>query len=388
MKKSIAAGLILTLLLTGCAPQFDKEQEVVQDKDETEKAIIPKYQISDDYYKMLLPFEPSKARGMVVSNLNTRYDIEEFETGLMRIAQNDFDTDKYVFKEGQVLDKDTISSWLERKYTKEQLKEKKMSPEENVGLNPLDSGAGDIETRSKEKPIYLAHILEHDYLQKSKDNKEVSMGGAVIGLALNSIYYYQKEAYGATYDVELSEKKIREEGEKIAAEVLKRLRKMDEFKNVPITIALFEQVENSSVVPGNFIQYTHSDSGSKIGKWQKVNEKYFVFPSTDAEKEYRDDVSQFKKFKQDVEEFFPNFNGVIGKAFYADDQIQELNIEIPIQFYGNSEAIGFTQYLTGLVMEHFPEYISVQVSITSVNGPEALIVRKSGDDEPYVHIYK
>ena len=60
---------------------------------------------------------------------------------------------------------------------------------------------------------------------------------------------------------------------------------------------------------------------------------------------------------------------------------------IPIQFYGRSEAIGFTQYVTGLVLEHFPNYISVSVSVTSVDGPEALIVRKANEAEPFVHIY-
>ena len=79
---------------------------------------------------------------------------------------------------------------------------------------------------------------------------------------------------------------------------------------------------------------------------------------------------------------------VIGRAFYMDDQLQSLNIDIPIQFYGNSEAIGFTQYVAGLVMERFPKYIAVQVSITSVNGPEALIVREANQDEPTVHIYE
>ena len=75
-----------------------KKQEVVQDsKDKEETAIIPKYKISDEYYQTILPFEPSKARGLVVSNLNTRYDIEEFENGLMRIAQTQFSTQKIIY---------------------------------------------------------------------------------------------------------------------------------------------------------------------------------------------------------------------------------------------------------------------------------------------------
>lgn len=389
MRKHSIWGLLLVLLLAGCAPSFDDEQEVVQDsKDKEETAIIPKYKISDEYYQTILPFEPSKARGLVVSNLNTRFDIEEFENGLMRLAQTQFDPDDYYFQEGQVLDSSTISSWLNRKYTKSQLKEEELKESENVGLNPMDSGKGDIKKRSEENPIYLAHILEHDYLTKTKDNK-VELNGIVIGLALNSVYYYQKEEYGATYEAKIDSKKLKAEGEKIADEVLKRLRKMDKLKDVPITIALFEQNEKSSVVPGNFISYTNiSENSNRIGKWNDLNEKYYLFPSTAAEKKYRDDVNSFTNFKEDVEEYFPNFNGVIGRAFYMDEQLQSLNIDIPIQFYGNSEAIGFTQYVAGLVMERFPSYIAVQVSITSTNGAEALIVREANQDEPTVHIYE
>ncbi|MFE5430026.1 CamS family sex pheromone protein [Peribacillus simplex] len=389
MRKHSILGMILILLLAGCAPSFEDKQEVVQDsKDKKETAIIPKYKISEEYYQTILPFEPSKARGLVVSNLNTRYDIEEFENGLMRLAQTQFDPEDYLFQEGQMLDSSTISSWLNRKYTDSQLKEKKMKASENLGLNPVDPGKGDIDKRNEENPIYLAHILEHNYLVKTKDNS-VSLGGVVIGLALNSVHYYQKEAFGATYENKIDSKKLKQEGEKIAAEVLKRLRKNDKLKNVPITIALFEQNEKSSVVPGNFISYTNIDKNSdNIGKWTNLNEEYFLFPSASAEKKYRDDVNTFTNFKEDVEEYFPNFNGVIGRAFYMDDQLQSLNIDIPIQFYGNSEAIGFTQYVAGLVMERFPNYIAVQVSITSVNGPEALIVREANQDEPTVHIYE
>ncbi|UZD47359.1 CamS family sex pheromone protein [Peribacillus frigoritolerans] len=389
MRKHSILGMILILLLAGCAPSFEDKQEVVQDsKDKKETAIIPKYKISEEYYQTILPFEPSKARGLVVSNLNTRYDIEEFENGLMRLAQTQFDPEDYLFQEGQMLDSSKISSWLNRKYTDSQLKEKKMKASENLGLNPVDPGKGDIDKRNDENPIYLAHILEHNYLVKTKDNS-VSLGGVVIGLALNSVHYYQKEAFGATYENKIDSKKLKQEGEKIAAVVLKRLRNMDKLKNVPITIALFEQNEKSSVVPGNFISYTNIDKNSNnIGKWTNLDEEYFLFPSAAAEKKNRDDVNTFTNFKEDVEEYFPNFNGVIGRAFYMDDQLQSLNIDIPIQFYGNSEAIGFTQYVAGLIMERFPNYIAVQVSITSVNGPEALIVREANQDEPTVHIYE
>lgn len=382
----------VVLLLAACAPNFEQEDKIVQEEDAetSEKAIIPKYKISDDYYRTFMPFEPGEARGLVVNNLNTRYDIYEFETGLLRIAQNTFDTNKFVFKEGQYLDSSTVSSWLNRKYTEAQLKERDMKEEDNVGLNPVDPGSGDIDTRNEENPIYLAHILEHNYLEEVGGKEGTyKLGGVVIGLAMNSIHYYQKEAYGATYETTISHEKLEAEGKKIASEVVKRLRQMDELKQVPITIALFEQKSRSSVVPGNFFAFAEVGKGSsEIGGWQEVREKYVLFPSDSALKDHREDMTWFQNFKQDVEEFFPNYNGVVGKGFYLDDQLQTLTISIPIQFYGKSEAIGFTQYVTGLVMEHFPDYVAVEVNVSSVYGQEAVIVRNPNQDEPFVHVYQ
>lgn len=390
MRKFSLLALSLVFLLSACAPNFQKQNEVVETKEKVKgKAIIPKYNISDSYYRTILPFEPGEARGLVVNNINTRYDLNEFETGLMRIAQNTFDTEKYLFREGQEIKEETVRLWLNRKYTKEQLKDKKLNgkklkEEDNIGLNPVDTG----KKGEPSSPIYLAHILEHDYLIKNEEDK-VNLGGVTIGLALNSVYYYKKTSDGDTFEKKVPHAELVREGKKIATEVVKRMRTMKNLKDVPITIALFEQKNKSSVVPGNFITYSTVDKGSStINSWEKVNEKYFLFPSTDAQDEHRDDVTAFLNFKQDVEEYFPNYNGVIGRAFYIGDQLHDLNITIPIQFYGKTEGIGFTQYVTGLVMEHFPKYLSVSVSVTSVDGPEALIVRKANETEPFVHIYQ
>ncbi|MDQ0201622.1 CamS family sex pheromone protein [Neobacillus ginsengisoli] len=381
MRKLSLLALSLVFLLSACAPNFQQQDQVVQTKNSSKgKAIIPKYNISDNYYRTILPFEPGETRGMTVANLNTRYDIDEFETGLMRIAQNNFPTDKYLFREGQEIKRDTVKLWLNRKFTAGQLAANKMKDSDNIGLNPTDDGSGTT-------PIYLSQILEHDYLTKD-DKGNVSLGGVTIGLALNSVYYYQTVQYGPTYEKIIPVNEMESQGKSIAAEVIKRLRSMKDLQNVPITIALFAEQSKSSVVPGNFFAYAGVDKGSaNIGNWQPVNEKYYLFPSTDAQDAHRDDVTAFLNFKQDVEQYFPNFNGVIGKAFYVGDQLQNLDITIPIQFYGKTEAIGFTQYVTGLVMEHFPKYIAVSVSVTSVDGPEAIIVRKANETEPFVHIY-
>ena len=43
--------------------------------------------------------------------------------------------------------------------------------------------------------------------------------------------------------------------------------------------------------------------------------------------------------------------------------------------------------MTGEVMDQFPKGLQVEVNVTSVNGPEALVVKKANADEPYIHIY-
>ena len=74
----------------------------------------------------------------------------------------------------------------------------------------------DISERNEKNPIYLAHILEHDYLVKGENDK-VSLGGVVIGLALNSVHYYQEIQYGATFEKKIAHDVVEREGKEIAA---------------------------------------------------------------------------------------------------------------------------------------------------------------------------
>ncbi|AWP38398.1 MULTISPECIES: CamS family sex pheromone protein [Heyndrickxia] len=380
--------IISMVLLAGCSPGFGSDNKVVQkSNNKKETSVVSSYQISDQYYKNIYPYKTSKSRGLVVSNLNTSYDIEEFETGLMRVAQRNYPPDDYLFQEGQYLTSDTITKWLNRKYTVDQLKKKGLKEQDNVGLNPVNDEKGSAKQQNEKNPIYLAQILEQDYLTKdSKGN--VKLSGVAIGLALNSVYYYQTEKYGSTYDVNISQKTLDEKGKQIASEVVQRLRKMDGLKNVPITIGLYKQQSKDSVIPGNYFAYaTVPANSTSADDWKNINEKYYLFPSDDAEKAHRDDEKTFENFKTDIEDFFPNYTGCIGRARYSDGQLADLSIDIPIQFYGQAEVIAFTQYVAGLVVKTFPDYVNLQVSITANNEAKALIVRQSKAKDPTVHIY-
>lgn len=369
-------AIVAAALLVGCVPSNKKETELTQEtqQEKAETTIIPSIQIDDSYYRTLTPYKQSASRGLVVSNIFTKYDMKEVETGLMRLSQNEFDTENYFFQEGQYLAESTVKDWLAR------------SSQTKDGLNPPTTDAMSAEERATKAPIYLSHIVEQNYLTKTSDNK-VKLGGISIGLSLNSIYYYQKEKYGEYYEEPIPEAKLVEQGKKMAAEIVSRLRTRDELKDIPIVVGLFKQKARNDIIPGTYFSYGVAKAGQNdVADWKGIDEEYVLFPTSESQDVYRDVSNNFKNFKQDVDKYFSNYTSVIGKGFYQNKKIQKLTIEVPIQFYGKSEIIGFTQYLTGVLINQF-DNINVEVNITSINGPEAMIVKNASEKEPYVHIY-
>jgi protein involved in sex pheromone biosynthesis len=376
MRSLGACLMVAILLLSGCVPNFEKNEEIVQENDETqETAIVPNFKISDQYYRTVLPFKASESRGLVVNRINNRLDIDEFETGLMRMSNNTFPSDTYLYQDGQYLDSETVSSWLSRQ------------DKDPLGLNPPEVKKGTLKEQNEKSPIYLSHLLEQNYLKKDNGGK-AELGGISIGLALNSVHYYnQEDGYPRKYPI--PDAIIEQQGKKMAEEVIKRIRAIEGLEGIPIVIGIFREEAKSSVVPGNFFAVAEVKAKSnKIDKWTVVKEKYYLLPSSDAQKDYRDDHTRMLNFKAEIDGYFPNYTGVIGRGFYQDEQLTELTIDIPMQFYGKAEVVGFTQYVTGLIMEHFPNYISVKCYVSSINGPEAIIIRDANTEEPYVHIYQ
>ncbi|GLC90446.1 CamS family sex pheromone protein [Lysinibacillus piscis] len=370
-------AIVAAALLVGCVPSMKKSTELTQEtqQEQAETTMIPSVQIDESFYKSLIPYKESASRGLVVSNIYTKYDMKEAETGLMRLSQQQFNTKDYNFQEGQYLAESTVKDWLAR------------SSQVETGLNPPTTDSMSAEERATKAPIYLAHIIEQNYLKKSDDNK-VKLGGISIGLAMNSIYYYQKEKYGEYYEQAIDEGALIEQGKKMAAEIVSRLRTQDELKDVPIVVGLFKQKARNDIVAGTYFNVGVAKAGQNdVSDWQAIDEEYVLFPTDDAQEVYRDVSHKFKNFKLEVDKYFSNYTSVIGKGFYQNKKIQKLTLEVPIQFFSTAEIIGFTQYLTGLLLNHF-DNIHVEVSITSVNGPEALIIKDANDKEPYVHIYE
>ncbi|HEX7066192.1 MAG TPA: CamS family sex pheromone protein [Bacillales bacterium] len=401
---------VFLLFLSGCTPGFNKENETKKIVKETEEKgkqakqvkITPRVETTEEYYRTVVDFEPGAARGHILYGVGNRLDIDELETGLMDISKSAFPPDQYIYRDGQYLGQDTLESWLENKdMNKYKTQNGKVKPYNPLGLNPeLPKNYHDFSWEKKKQflenhPSYLSYVVEQNYLVKAGDDK-LKLGGISIAISMSRIFTYEiEDDKGLIHSGEVmldNQEKIKEKARQFAGMILKRIRKMEELKEVPIVIGLYQEETSESVVPGHYFAKTVVDAGDhSIGDWKAIQESHVLFPSDEADRNHKADADRFEKFKDDIQKYFPNFVGVIGKAYYKNHELQHLRIEIPIKFYAQTEVISFTQYVTGLVSKShnpFPKEVPLEVYISSTAGPEALIIRKPNMDEPFVHIFR
>ncbi|MFC4401675.1 CamS family sex pheromone protein [Gracilibacillus xinjiangensis] len=382
MKQVRYGLLVLILLLTACAPQFGQspEETVIdetQDEAQQETAIIPKYNLSEESYRVLIDSNLSQARGVITNQIANRVDIDELEEGLRRHSTDVYNPETYYFQEGQYLTKDILYSWLER-YDEDS---------DPLGLNPEINESGDPVENEKENPKYLSHILEQNYLTKS-DGEVMELSGISIGIAMKSVYRFQTEIGGPYYYEEIPEDEMMKEANELAGEIVQRIRETEGLEDVPIMLAVYREASQSSLVPGSFVAKTNiAGDSSSVGDWQKIDEEYVLFTSSKGENNYPETWATIVDFEADISSYFPNYVSVIGKGFFREGQLYNLEIDIPVAFYGKAELIGFTQYVYGLVVAAFPNNYKLEINITSGDKVEALIVRDAGEEEGFVHIY-
>ena len=284
MKRTIILLISTIFILTACSNDKDKksDQDTNQSKDSHSsqvKQVATDKNVQGDDYRTILPFKESQSRGLLQDNMANSYNSEGFESGLLELSKEVFPTDKYLYQDGQFLDKKTINAYLDPKYTKKEIdnmsekEKKKKKANENLGLNPSHQGETDPTKIAEKSPAYLSNILEQDFYGNS-DSKGKNIKGMTIGLAMNSKYYYQKEKDGETYSKKLDDKEIEKQGKAMASEMLSRLRENSDLKDIPIHFAIYKQSSQESITPGEFIAGATADDGqTKINDWKSINEK-------------------------------------------------------------------------------------------------------------------
>ena len=374
MNKKIIATLAATVfLLSACSDPTGESTttDPANPTGKTTKTTTTSHQLSNDYYKTVVnngSYQISKTRGSTLG-LNSNFNLKAFETGLMSLSQLHFDTDNYYFQEGQYITDKMANNWLKR-----------YSEKNKKGLNPEDNGKDEPTERT---PYYLNSVLEQDYMIKKED--KYALGGISIGLSMNAIDYYQKVEFGADYETKISRDELLKQGKVMADKIVQQLREIDGVGNVPIAVGIFEQTPKDSLAGGSFIIEAVSEKGTtKVGNRKALNQKKVIFPLVE---ETSNELSNFENFKAEVENFFPNLSGVTAEASYTDEQLVKMKITINTQFYGESEIIGFTQYVADKATTFLPPNIPIEITIGSINGTESFMARKTGETKFYTHIF-
>ncbi|KRN03091.1 hypothetical protein FD13_GL000845 [Levilactobacillus senmaizukei DSM 21775 = NBRC 103853] len=319
-------------------------------------------------------YQTSKSRGVTNSqDSGNTYNVKSFENGMLGVSKNVFSTKKYVFQEGQYLKTTTVQNWLDRK--------SKSNPD---GLNPANNGST---APTKRNPVYIQALEEQDYMIQK--NNKLSLGGMTIGIAVNSVDYYKKTQYGATFETKITKAEGEAYAKKAANTVLQRLRKQSGLKNVPIVIAVYRQASNDSLVGGSFLSYSENKAGAtSVSSWKALDEKNYVFPiESGSSSPNSNDESSFTNFKSEVENFFPNLSGVTAQAHYNGKTLTGMHVNITTQFYSQTEIINFTQYLQTAAQKYLPSSVPIDITVSSTDGVQSFLSRASGEKKFSSHVF-
>lgn len=317
-------------------------------------------------------YTTSKARGVNASQNDNTFNLKSFESGLTNVSKKVYSTKSYVFQEGQYLTTNTVTNWLGRK-----------SSNNKTGLNPTKG-----ETDGKRNPIYIQQIEEQDYMKES--GSDLKLHGITIGIGLNSVDYYQKKTDGPEYSQKISDADLKKYGEEAAQKILTRLRQKKALKNVPITIALYKQASNDSLVGGTFFQY-NVNNGTSLASWKNLDIKNKVFPkasdSTTSNSDGQSDNNTFSNFKTQIQSFFPNLSGVTAQAQYTDGSLSGMHITVTTQFYSQTEITSFTEYIAQAAQKYLPSGIPIDIKIQSASEMQAFVYRDSGGKKFSSHVF-
>ncbi|MDN6326583.1 MAG: CamS family sex pheromone protein, partial [Alkalibacterium sp.] len=378
MKKKVLLRLIIAqaLFLVACDNSIDSNDSSEANQGQENKETIIKEQIDSDYYRPVITedgtYAPSKNRG-ITRSLNSNVNMRTFEVDLMRHSQPYFSVDDYFFQEGQYLSSELVTSWLRREEASEAESDEE-SDKQMQGLNPP---ANESEDAGERVPNILNSILEQNFYIQTENGLEFA--GVSIGLALNSVDYYQLAQYEATYEQEISREKVLEEGQRIGNEVVSRIRNIEGLENIPVMIGLYEQSARDDLAPGTFIATGLSEKDqTEVSDWKKINEERVIFPLEGMQSAVG---NNFANFKSEVENFFPNVSGVTGLGHYIENQLVDLEISVTTQFYGKGEMIAFTQFLNEAGKTYLPGNVPTQINVESLNGMESYLNRENDKKE-------
>ena len=316
-------------------------------------------------YEIMQPAKTNVSRGLILSNLNNILDVTEIEQELMELSVNHFSTNKFYMQEGQYLDENIISQWLDRK------------SKEGFGLNPsIKDSTGDVVKDQKSNPRILAHVLEHNYINKENGKLE----GISLAISLNEFYDFRVTddkglVHTGQVKVDSNDDNVNDVenyGKEIAEVIIKDIRNNNKIPNVPIYLTLYQGSNINGILPETFIP-----EGDRIDKWTDIDIKNYTFPSDSL---YSLDKGTYDKlliFKEDIQKFFGHLNlKIIGKLRYQNGELIDLKLDVNVPLINDPELIGLLQLtgdkLNAVLVDYLP--IPITITFTDLNQNVGIII--------------
>lgn len=391
--------------LTGCIENVGPKDDQAEVKPNQATVNTTNHQLAADLYRAVI-IDGKYQLGASASSTNTPASVgnaKAFEEGLMRISKSVFPPDQYYLQEGQLIDSETLTAWLGRESednpeglnpalaegeetttSEEETTMTEMTSEETTLEESTESGDNNqVSVDNQTTPLFLNQILEKNIMVETEDG--FALSGIVIGLAMNSTYSYTDDQ-GVVHEQEISMGEMRERGKQYANIIVGRLRNTEELRSIPILVGLYRDAPNSDVVGGTFILDGISREGNAVADWTEHNEYRVLLPILDPEQQ-SERYTYFDSFRNRVLDFFPNLNGISGQAFYVDDTLKSLDIEIVTQFYQNTQVAALAQHVSDVVQDELPENIDLEIRIESVDGIQAFISRSADKNQIQSHVF-
>ncbi|MEK3974522.1 CamS family sex pheromone protein [Psychrobacillus sp. FSL K6-1267] len=309
-------------------------------------------------YEIMQPAKSNVSRGLILININNILNVTEIEQGLMELSVNHFSTNKFYMQEGQYLEENIISQWLDRK------------SKEGFGLNPsIKDSTGDVVKDQKNNPRILSHVLEQNFINKENGKLE----GISLAISLNEFYDFRVTddnglVHTGQVKVDSNDDNVNyveNYGKEIAEVIIKDIRNNNKIPNVPIYLTLYQESNINGILPGIFLAETFIPEGDRIDKWTDIDIKNYTFPSDSL---YSLDKGTYDKlliFKEDIQKLFGHLNPKIsGKLRYQNGELIDLKIDVSVPLINDPELIGLLQLTGDKINTVLVDYLPIPITIT------------------------
>lgn len=309
--------------------------------------------IKDDRYTL------NEARGLAVGT-TSQANRDSMEQATYRLLTQSFPTEDYRLREGEVITKEQLASWLAAK-----------SNDNKDGLNPEKSASDKAENF---EPHYLNTILEYDLLSNKQENSD-QLKAISLTLVMNS----EDQASADATKVAIDQATAIKQGKTMAQEVLNRVRKQDKYRQVPIQFYLFYNAPADHLAGGSIVASTQvSPDSTSFGDWTTHNTQQVTFGVDEAPNQ--EDTTNFERYRQEVETLFPELSGLSGVGAYNDGKLEQMTVTIHIPFDGYSETAALAQQAITKANSTFNKNLTMTIKIEGPSGSTALAQRQSGGD--------